>query len=101
MKTTLHLFNRGLDHAPLMERLLSLVLPGDALLLIENAVVWACHERLPQWLETSGGPISVSALSADLQARGLLQRVRPPIRLATDDEFVRLAAHCQRSVSWY
>lgn len=70
---------------------------GDTLLLIEEAVYAANpqHQSFPQ---LKG--LSVFALQADLEARGISGRVSPSIEVLDYLGFVDLTAQNDKSITW-
>lgn len=99
--STLHILNKGLHQAALLDRLLQSASSGDHLMLTEDGVIWACSPELTSCLEQAGLTMTVSALLPDLLARGLESRVLPNVRGVEDAAFVQAACTCQRVLSWY
>lgn len=90
---TLHILNRGPADRELLQHCLDSFSPGDALMLIEDAVYWS----LPTY-QSLISDLDVYALEPDLQARG----VSPThgIKPANDAQFVELCVQFSKSLSW-
>ncbi|MBK8972753.1 MAG: sulfurtransferase complex subunit TusB [Hahellaceae bacterium] len=99
--STLHILNKGLLQAALLDRLLLTASSGDHLMLTEDAVIWACSTELGSRLQQAGLELTVSALQPDLQARGLESRILPDIACVEDAAFVQAVCTCQRVLSWF
>lgn len=93
--TTLHIVNKGPSDTALMHHCLSAYMPGDAVLLIENAVYWA----LPAY-QSRYSDIDIFYLEVDAQARGLSDTDTLTGIAIDDSAFVDLCVNHRRSVSW-
>ncbi|NQD38177.1 sulfurtransferase complex subunit TusB [Permianibacter sp. IMCC34836] len=70
-------------------------LPGDALLLRENAVLLAVNPNVVTQAFTD-----VYALAADVDARGLRNRLPTSIQIIDDAAFVALTLQHDRVIAW-
>ncbi len=86
--STLHVINK----ANALPACLSVAGAHDALLLIEDGVYAGTTARSPQR--------PLYALAADVDARGLNERLGPSVTVISDAEFVQLAVDHQPIVSW-
>jgi tRNA 2-thiouridine synthesizing protein B len=90
---TLHILNKVPEH-PRSAACQQALMPGDALLLIENAVLA---------LATAGSELltmtSVYALTPDVMARGLENRIGKA-NLVDFPAMVKLTAQAQKVISW-
>lgn len=78
--------------------------PGDTLLLLQDGVyAGVAHAAGPAALlrEAAANGITLYALLADVDARGLAHRLHPGIRLVDDNGFVELTERHPRTVSWF
>lgn len=89
---TLHVLNKAPEHPRTAECLRALK-PGDALLLIESAVLALVSKNNP----VAGTPIY--ALSPDVSARGLAQCAQEA-SLVDFPAMVKLTAQAQNVISW-
>jgi len=89
---TLHTFNK----APTTDRL-QLLDPGDAVLLIEDAV-YVAQEGQPQLTVPAG--VSLHVLTPDLAARGISARIRPSFARVGYAGFVELSLSHAKVVNW-
>ncbi len=82
----------------LLAQCLAVATAGDAVILLEDGVYYCLKnpEELPP-----AGDVALFALAEDLSARGLLERNRAGIELASYVEFVDLCCKHERSVSWF
>ena len=69
----------------------------DSVLLIEDGVYGA----LAQYQALLATPRKVYALMADVDARGLRNRLHAKVLLVDDTGFVQLAAEHDKVISWY
>ena len=74
-----------------------MLLPGDDLILIEDAVVYASRASLPQALPERS---QIHCLRDDLQARGLMGRSGDEVNRVSMADFVELCVHHESVVSW-
>ncbi|PAR45033.1 sulfurtransferase complex subunit TusB [Vibrio metoecus] len=74
------------------------LLPGDAVLLTENAV-YAAAAQSPYPIRLND-QISWAVLHEDLQARGWLINVDPRIHITTMSDFVELTITHEKSITW-
>lgn len=98
--TTLHTINKAPSDASLWQSCLSALLPGDALLMIENGVYAATQTSIIRQLH-SMQDVSFYLLSADIQARGLVEQIRTEAVLVDDQQFVALSCQHAKVVSWF
>lgn len=99
--TALHIVNRSPTRSDALQSCLRILAPGDALLLIEDAVYAApdtAHNRA--LLESCPDSVPCHALRADLEARGL-QALLPAIRTVDDGGFVELVCAHTQTISWF
>ncbi|MCB1741286.1 MAG: sulfurtransferase complex subunit TusB [Gammaproteobacteria bacterium] len=99
---SLHTVNHGPNQSNALQRCLRLAEDGSALLLLEDGVYAAlaanqAHDPLREHLVR----LRVYVLEPDLLARGLVDcALATGIERVDYDEFVQLAARCERVVSW-
>jgi len=95
---SLHLVNRAASSSDALQRCLSLSLPGDVVLLIEDGVYGA----LPEVFATldRDPAVTVQALLADVEARGLHGRLANQIDVIDYAGFVELTERNNPVVSW-
>ncbi|ENO8417512.1 sulfurtransferase complex subunit TusB [Vibrio mimicus] len=86
---------KHLEKLPLVAAYL---LPGDAVLLTENAV-YAAAVQSPYRMSMND-PIEWSVLQEDLQARGWLKNVDPSIHIVSMSDFVDLTVNHDKSITW-
>ncbi len=98
--TTLHTINKAPSDISLWQSCLSAVLPGDALLMIENGVYAATQTSIIKQLQNIN-EVSLYLLSADIEARGLTQEIRTEAVLVNDQQFVELCCQHAKVVSWF
>lgn len=94
-KSSLHIVSKGPTDSSLMQHCLDAFMPGDALLLIENAVYWA----MPNYGSQLEG-VKIFYLLADAEARGLGTPTELLGSSVDDDGFVDLCVEHSKSVSW-
>lgn len=98
--TTLHTINKAPSDTSLWQSCLSAILPGDALLMIENGVYAASQTSITRQLQ-SMHDVSLYLLSADIEARGLTDQIRTDAALIDDLHFVELSCQHAKVVSWF
>jgi tRNA 2-thiouridine synthesizing protein B len=76
------------------------LLPGDALLIIENGVYAATHTIIYEQLSCLE-EVSINFLSADMLARGLPLPQNGKANLVDDQQFVELSCQHSKVVSWF
>ncbi|QUJ67203.1 sulfurtransferase complex subunit TusB [Photobacterium sp. GJ3] len=74
------------------------LLPGDEVLLLQDAVVAAVSPNLLDGFSAQG--VSVYALASDLMARGLAARVSEAVTVIDHQEFVELTVRHPNSLKW-
>lgn len=92
-----------------MENCLNLVMPGDAVILIEDGVYGATSGQSSALVsikvcinELVKDDVIFFALQADCEARGLdLALLMPYFTLVDDISFVDLVARADKTLSWY
>lgn len=92
---TLHTLNAAPSNTSLWEACLAALLPGDSLLLIENAVLGAEHSR---WQPQLNALSQCALLAADSQARGIQTTELEQI---DDETFVQWCCTHTKVVSWF
>ncbi|WP_286238580.1 sulfurtransferase complex subunit TusB [Neptuniibacter halophilus] len=97
---TLHLLNKSPENQPLIQRMLQSMAQGDALLLIEDGVYNALPAYQPAFNNLPEN-VSLFALEADYQARGLTGQISAQFTPANDRMFVRLSCEHSKVVSWF
>lgn len=93
----LHTVNKSPFSSQCLAECLSVCRQGDAILLLEDGV-YAALNPLP---ENAPGDLQRYALAADVDARGLRERLQPDIQLADDRGFVQLTTQFDNVISWY
>lgn len=93
----LHTVNKSPFASQCLAECLAACSPGDAILLLEDGVYGAV-KTLP-----SSAPrgFTCYALTADIDARGLANRIHPDIQLTDDRGFVLLTTQYDKVISWY
>jgi len=96
---TLHTWNKA-DHSHASLQLCKdCMQAGDALLLLEDGVYLLLRETFRQW--TSNNPaLHFFALTPDLAARGISDRIPAALNLVDYTEFVSLSLQHDKVVSW-
>lgn len=99
----LHIINKSPFTHNTLRSCIAVCSEQDALLLIEDGVFGALQaspdtEVLQSLMEKN---IVVYALSADVNARALTQKIEPRIKLITYEEFVQLTVKHNCTQSWY
>ena len=97
--TTLHIVNRAASSSPVLQQCLNLASAGDAVLLIEDGV----YTALPRVFSGVALPkgVTVSALTTDVDARGLNGRLTAAVAIIDYDDFVMLTEQHNPVVSWF
>ena len=95
----LHTVNKSPFTSQCLNDCLNVCVKGDSVLLIEDGVYAAAAGETSEKL--TAAPATLYALKADLEARGLLQRIRESITVVDDSGFVELAVRHDQVVSWY
>lgn len=97
----LHLVNKSPWERNALSSCLRLAKPGSALLLIEDGVYAAQRAGdMAARIEAALGEHKVFALQADIDARGLNDRLNPSVTLVDYDGFVQLATEYDKVQSW-
>lgn len=91
----LHTVNKSSFTNPCLADCLTLCAAGDAIVLIEEGVYTIADSALKEIEQP------VYALQADLQARGLSDKVPATVQIINDDEFVALTIKHDKVVSWF
>ncbi|QEY14865.1 sulfurtransferase complex subunit TusB [Cellvibrio sp. KY-GH-1] len=101
--STLHIINKSSFTHNTLGSCLAVCSNQDSLLLIEDGVFGALQSapdaKALQSLNAKN--IAVYALSADVNARALTQKIEPGIQLITYEEFVQLTVKHKCIQSWY
>ena len=99
----LHTVNKSPFSHDALASCLRLIVDGDALLLIEDGVygVLSQHTLAAEILDCRERNIAVYALTADVLARGLQDRVSDYINLCDDAVFVDLCCKADKTQSWF
>lgn len=94
--STLHTVNKSpsTEH---IDKCLSLVMPGDAILLIEDGVY--CIQLTKKLLSHEG--IKLYCLQEDLIARGLVDKKPSEIETVNSNGFVDLCIRHDRCMNWF
>lgn len=98
---TLHVINKTPQNRSLYLNMLNGLSSGDAVLLIEDAVYSALEAHQSIFTALSPDDIQLSALEADIQARGLEDKLSPRFSSVNDQGFVKLSCEHDKIVSWY
>lgn len=95
--STLHVINHSPSASDGLSTCLRIRAEGDVILLIEDGVYAAlAHTETARSLAGTA-----SALLADVQARGLTDRLGEAIGIVDDAGFVELCIRCDRVMSWF
>ncbi|SIT10594.1 sulfurtransferase complex subunit TusB [Neptunomonas antarctica] len=97
--STLHTINKSPSDNTLWQSCLAALLPGDALLMIENAAYAAAQPSVMTQLQEYD--IDIYLLSADVDARGLSGKLYTNANIIDDQQFVTLACQHTKVVSWF
>jgi len=101
--SSLHTVNKSSSSTDLFNSCLRTAVAGDTVLLIEDGV-YACGAQADQLLfSTLDSAVRLCALKEDLQARGirLSENARRRIEVISYPQFVELACHHTRTISWF
>lgn len=96
----LHTLNQPPGNTQCLERCLNALSDGDALLLIEDGVLATLPAHAPQF-DAITATVTLYALQADLDARGLSDLKDARFTVVDDGGFVDLACEQDKVVSWY
>ena len=100
-RAMLHTVNKSPFEHRSLETCLKFAQPGSAVLLIEDGVYAAARETvLAQQLQEAMQRVSVYALKADVEARGMQNRVMDGVRLVDYGGFVDLVVEHNAVQSW-
>ena len=94
---TLHLINKSPNGSDAFEACLRVIAAEDVILLIEDGVYAGLAGTESARVLAGVG----SALIADLDARGLQERLGKGISTVDDSGFVELCTRCDRVMSWF
>ncbi len=94
---TLHLINKSPSASDALAACLRVLAEDDAILLIEDGV-YAALTGTGTCRTLTG---IASALTADVEARGVQERLEPGIDSVDDSVFVELCTRCDRVMSWF
>jgi len=97
---TLHILNKSPHASHCLQECLQIAQPTDALLLIEDAV-YAAIAAAPYARQLQDSGLSVYALAADIQARGLASMDTGTVQIINDHQFVDLTIEYSPIQSWY
>lgn len=97
----LHTVNQSPHQGNKLQRCLSMVQPGAAILLIEDGVyaALASSEYAPLMQQAATG-CALYALESDVAARGIGGQVMKEIKLINYDAFVDLVVESSSTISW-
>lgn len=96
----LHTVNKAPLSSDCLTSCLRIIAAGDALLLIEDGVYGADHHQQGRFDGLDPG-IPLYVLQADVEARGLMERLSPRFQLVDDAGFVDLSIRYAKMQSWY
>ncbi|WP_370280790.1 sulfurtransferase complex subunit TusB [Pontibacterium sp.] len=96
----LHTLNQPPGNAQCLERCLNALADGDALLLIEDGVLATLPAHASRF-DAIAANVTLFALQADLDARGLNDLKGTRFTVVDDGGFVELACEQDKVVSWY
>ncbi|OZG73622.1 hypothetical protein BTA51_07310 [Hahella sp. CCB-MM4] len=100
--TTLHIFNQGTLQSALLQRCIETMSHKDALIFIEDGVVWATDSPLTsQLLGKAPQNAGIYVLSEDLGARGLSELKAESVAVVDYNGFVELTEQSQNTLSWF
>jgi tRNA 2-thiouridine synthesizing protein B len=97
--TTLHLVNRAHPASDTLTACLAHCTAGDSVLLIGDGVYNAGAAVLDSLADVPN--VTVYALSADVTARGLADRLAASVQCVDYDGFVALCAAHQPVITWF
>ena len=95
----LHTLNKSPDH-PALNRCAGFISDGDCLILIEDGVYCAATNDSSTLNNLLLRQIPVFCLQADVEARGLLNRLNPAVQLIDYEGFVTLSTEQTKSKRW-
>lgn len=95
---TLHLFNKGLFHQALLERMIACRETDDPVMLLGDGVAWALKGTV---LRNTLPDSCLFVRKSDVLLRQLPQNRLDSVQLIDDERFVELAADCSRSLTWF
>lgn len=95
----LHTLNKSPEHAAL-GRCCETIATGDVLVLLEDGVYCGSAGRDRQVGELLAQNIAVYAINADVQARGLAERMTKGVTLIDYEGFVQLCTEQASSKRW-
>lgn len=100
--SSLHTWNKAEVHAEALALCLATLAPGDALLLLEDAVYLSGEAGITALCVKMAHPEAVTlyALAPDLAARGISARISPLVNVVEYPDFVALSLQHARVVSW-
>ena len=101
--STLHTVNKSPFTYTTLSSCLEVCGPSDGILLLEDGVFGAiesapCANKLTKLIE---GGVKVYALSGDVKARGLQEKLRKDITVTDYNGFVQLSIEHRCVQSWY
>lgn len=101
--STLHTVNKSPFEQRTLNACIEICQPGDALLLVENGVygALAASPEADALAALRDRQVKIFALAADLQARGLSERLSDQVGVVGYEEFVRLCVAHDTTQSWY
>ena len=95
----LHILNKSPDH-PALNHCAGFISDGDCLVLIEDGVYCAVTNDSSTLLDLLLRQIPIYCLQADVEARGLLNRLNPAVQLIDYEGFVTLSTEQTKSKRW-
>ncbi len=99
--STLHTVNKSPFQTNSLDRCLQMAKDGSAVLLIEDGVLGVAKGTvLSSKIEDAMKNVSIYALSPDLDARGIQDRVLDGVKVVDYSGFVDLAADHDKVQSW-
>lgn len=97
----LHTVNKSPFQNNSLDSCLRVAHANAGILLIEDGVYGACDDQNSLFTAQALSKHKVYALTPDLKARGLLERVKPGIELVDYAGFVALTEQFETVQSWY
>lgn len=97
---TLHIINKSPYQHQSLQDCLDVCTKGDDILLIEDGV-YAATANTDHCARLEACGLDVYALTPDIEARGLTERLNHPVRPISDAEFVELTVKHSAILSWY
>lgn len=99
--TVLHIVNKSPYEKKSFDSCLRLAKPGSALLLIEDGIYAAQQTgAVAEKLDSAVSKFDVYALQADVEARGMSDKLNPAVTLIDYDGFVELTTAHSKVQSW-